>query len=119
MRLPRALAGALLWILASVVGLLGALLCVTIIGLPIGIFLIRRAGRMFSTAVRLMLPSELAHPIEEAKSSAREKTKVGADRGKDTADKAKDTAEKARKAAKKTKKKSKKKRKSLESRLGL
>ena len=112
MRLPRALAGALLWILASVVGLLGALLCVTIIGLPIGIFLIRRAGRMFSTAVRLMLPSGLAHPIEEAKSSAREKGKKGADRGKDT-------AEKAKKAAKKTKKKSRKKRKSLESRLGL
>ena len=116
MRLPRALAGALLWILASVVGLLGALLCVTIIGLPIGIFLIRRAGRMFSTAVRLMLPSGLAHPIEEAKSSAHDKGKKGADSTKDTAGKAKD---KAQKAAKKTKKKSKKKRKSLESRLGL
>ena len=112
MRLLRALAGALLWILASVVGLLGALLCVTIIGLPIGIYLIRLAGRTFSSSVRLMLPKSIAHPVEEAKSSARDKAKSGADR---TKDKAKD----ARKTVKKKAKKGKKKRKSWESRLGL
>lgn len=113
MRLPRALAGALLWILASVVGLLGALLCVTIIGLPIGIFLVRRAGRMFSAAVRLMLPQELAHPIKENRKKAADKVGKAKDRGKDAADKTKDVG-------KLTGKKAKKKRKrSWESRLGL
>src|SRR5690348_4641156 len=106
MRLPRALAGALLWILASVVGLLGALLCVTIIGLPIGIFLIRRAARMFSTSVRMMLPPSLAHPIEEAKRSVRDKGKDSAETTKDNAKQAKD---KVGKKAKKMKKKVKKK----------
>lgn len=102
MRLPRALAGALLWILASVVGLLGALLCVTIIGLPIGIFLVRRAGRMFSAAVRLMLPQELAHPVKENRKKAADKV-----------DKSKDVAKQA------TKKVRKKRKKSWERRLGL
>ena len=37
MRLLRGLLGALLWILASVLGLVGVLLCVTIILLPVGI----------------------------------------------------------------------------------
>jgi divalent metal cation (Fe/Co/Zn/Cd) transporter len=106
MRLPRALAGALLWILASVVGLLGALLCVTIIGLPIGIFLLRRAGRMFSAAVKLMLPSSLAHPLQEAKQSVRDKGKDGAERTKD-------------KAVQVKKKVKKKRKKSWERRLGL
>jgi hypothetical protein len=115
MRLLRALSGALLWILASVVGLVGAILCVTIIGLPIGIFLLRRAGRTFSTAVRLMLPSSLAHPVEEMKKSARDKGEKGADRTKETAGKAKQAPGKV---TKKVKKKAKK-RKSLERRLGL
>ena len=37
MRLIRGLAGALLWLLAAVVGLLGVILCVTVILLPLGI----------------------------------------------------------------------------------
>jgi hypothetical protein len=113
MRLPRALAGAVLWILASVVGLLGALLCVTIIGLPIGIYLMRLAGRSFSTSVRMMLPSSLAHPIEEAKRSVRDKGKDSAETTKDNAKQAKDTVGKNVKKAKK------KKKRSWESRLGL
>ena len=118
MRLPRALAGAVLWILASVVGLLGALLCVTIVGLPIGIYLLRLAGRSFRTSVRMMLPPSLAHPVEEAKRSARAKGKEGAERTKGDVEQAKDNARHATKKVTKTVKK-KKKRKSLERRLGL
>ena len=73
MRLVRAIPGALLWILAAVVGLLGALLCVTVIGLPLGIPLLMGARRMFGSSVRLMLPSHIAHPVKEAKSSGRKK----------------------------------------------
>ena len=112
MRLPRALAGALLWVLASVIGLVGVLLCITIIGLPIGFFLVRRAGRMFSAAVKLMLPEEVAHPISENRKRAAENTK-------DKAASTKDATKKVRKAKKKVTKKAGKKRKSLATRLGL
>ena len=119
MRLLRALVGVVLWILASLVGLVGAILCVTIIGLPIGIFLVRRAGRMFSSAVRLMLPPSLAHPVKEMKKSAQDKSEKGAERTKDTArSTGKKTKELPAEVTKKVKKK-KKKRKSLERRLGL
>ncbi len=37
MRLLRGLPGAVLWILAAVLGLVGVLLCVTIILLPLGV----------------------------------------------------------------------------------
>ena len=40
MRLLRALLGALLWIVASLVGLLGVIACVTLILLPVGIPLV-------------------------------------------------------------------------------
>ncbi len=85
MRLVRAIPGALLWILAAVVGLLGALLCVTVIGLPLGIPLLMGARRMFGSSVRLMLPSHIAHPVKEAKSSGlrkgRKATKQGGKAG--------------------------------------
>ena len=37
MRIPRALLGSLLWILAAVLGLVAVILCVTVILLPLGI----------------------------------------------------------------------------------
>ncbi len=65
MRLLRGLLGALLWIVAGVLGLLGVVLCVTVILLPLGIPLTAFAGRLFGHAVRLMLPRPLAHPVKE------------------------------------------------------
>jgi hypothetical protein len=115
MRLLRGLGGALLWILASVVGLLGVILCVTVIGLPIGIPLVLLARRGFTSSVRLMLPQKLAHPLKEAKGSVRDKASKGTDSTKDTA---KQAGKKAKDATKAVKKKTKKK-KSWERRLGL
>jgi hypothetical protein len=65
MRILRALGAALLWLLAVVIGLVGCLLCITIILLPLGLLLLRLAGQLFSTAARLMLPRPLAHPGKE------------------------------------------------------
>jgi hypothetical protein len=65
MRLLRALPGAVLWIVASVLGLVGVVLCVTVILLPVGIPLMKIAGRMFSHAVQLMLPRAVSHPVDE------------------------------------------------------
>jgi hypothetical protein len=91
MRVLRAVLGALVWILAAVVGLLGALLCVTVIGLPLGIPLLLWARRMFQSAVRLMLPSHVAHPVKATKSSGKRTSKQAATKG-----------EKAKKAGSKT-----------------
>ena len=131
MRLVRAIAGALLWILAAVVGLLGALLCVTVIGLPLGIPLLMGARRMFGAAVRFMLPSHVAHPVKEGKRSSRKEgkkvTKESGKAGKTVSGKAgkaagkvasvtpdaSDLAKKSRKTRKKAGKKARKKTKRL------
>jgi hypothetical protein len=67
MRLLRGLLGALLWILASVVGLLGIITSLTLILLPVGIPLLRLAGRLFGQSTRLFMPPAVAHPARETK----------------------------------------------------
>ena len=67
MRLLRAFAGVLLWILAGVLGLVSLLLCVTIILLPLGIPLFRLSKALFGKSVRLMLPPAVAHPVKETR----------------------------------------------------
>jgi hypothetical protein len=73
MRIVRGLGGALLWILACVVGLLGAVLSVTVILLPIGVPLLLVARKLFGTATRLLMPRAVSHPVEEAGKSVRRK----------------------------------------------
>ena len=70
MRMLRAVPGAGLWIVASVLGLVGVLLCVTVILLPVGIPLVKLAGRFFSRSVQLMLPRALTHPVDELTKAA-------------------------------------------------
>jgi hypothetical protein len=70
MRVLRALSGAILWILATVLGLVSVILCVTVVLLPIGFPLLLLAGRLFGRAVRLFMPPEAAHPFKESKKSA-------------------------------------------------
>jgi hypothetical protein len=73
MRLLRAMAGALLWIGAALVGLVGCLLCLTLVLLPLGLPLLALARRMFTASVRFMLPRNVAHPGREARRAARRK----------------------------------------------
>lgn len=80
MRILRGLLGALLWILAAVLGLVGAILCVTVILLPLGIPLLGQARRLFTKAVRLMLPPAMAHPVKEAGKTAEKKKRKAAAR---------------------------------------
>jgi hypothetical protein len=70
MRLLRGIPGAVLWILAAVLGLVGLLLCATVILLPLGIPLVKLAGRLFSRSVQLMLPRAVAHPVAELTKAA-------------------------------------------------
>jgi hypothetical protein len=65
-RFLRGLLGVLLWLVASVVGLLGVVCCVTLILLPVGFLLLRVAGRSYRRSVALMLPRAVSHPADEA-----------------------------------------------------
>ena len=61
----RWLGAGLLWILAGVVGLLGALLSITIILLPIGIPLLWLARKLGGMAGALVVPKAVRHPVQE------------------------------------------------------
>ncbi len=65
MRPIRGLLGVLLWIGAALLGLVGLLLCITVILLPVGIPVVKLAGRFFARSVQLMLPRAMAHPVGE------------------------------------------------------
>lgn len=100
MRLLRGLLGGLLWILAGVVGLLGAVLCVTVILLPLGLPLLGLARRLFGQSMRLVLPRTVTHPADELKKSARKKKDKVASATPDVD--TKKVRKRARKAKKKT-----------------
>jgi len=95
------LLGALLWILAAVLGLVGLVMCVTVILLPLGIPVLGLAGRLFTHAVRLMLPRSLAHPIDElTKTTVKKGRKIRSV----SSDAVADTTKKARRAVRKQRK---------------
>jgi hypothetical protein len=86
-RVLRALAGVLLWIVAALVGLIGALLSVTLILLPVGIPLLFLAKKLFTTSVQLMMPRKLAHPVKELGKQSRKKGRAAKDAGADVSKK--------------------------------
>jgi hypothetical protein len=57
-----------------VLGLVAAILCVTLILLPLGIPMLMLSRRLFTQAVRLMLPRAMAHPAKALGDSAQRKT---------------------------------------------
>jgi hypothetical protein len=57
----------LLWIGASLLGLVAVLLCVTVILLPVGIPMLMLSRRMFTRSVALMLPRAMSHPLDESR----------------------------------------------------
>ena len=65
MKILRRLLGALLWVLAGLLALVGLLLCVTLILLPFGVPVLNYARRLWAWAVRLMLPRMFTHPVQE------------------------------------------------------
>lgn len=108
MRLLRGLLGTLLWIVAALLGLVGVVLCVTVILLPLGIPLTVLAGRLFAHAVRLMLPRQLAHPVREVTKTTDDLAKATRKKGRKirstSSDAVASTTKKARKAMRKQRK---------------
>ena len=85
MRLLLGLLGVLLWILASLLGLVDLVLCVPVVAF---------AGRLITRAVQLMLPRSVAHPVKEVrKTTKKEGRKVSSA----VSDAAGDVAKKGRK----------------------
>jgi hypothetical protein len=108
MRLLRGLLGALLWILASLVGLLGVIACVTLILLPVGIPLVMLARRLFGKSVRLFLPPAVAHPAKETRKRGRERREAAGKLGKKARRKVADKTPSVKLDPKAAKKKTKK-----------
>lgn len=107
MRLIRGIGGAVLWIGASLLGLVAVIMCVTVILLPIGIPLLRLAGKSYGSATRLMLPRAIAHPIKESKKGLKDKGSNAKDAAPDVSPSklSKGSKKVKKKVAKKTKKK--------------
>ena len=80
----RALAGALLWLLAGILGLVGAICCVTIILLPVGIPVLALARKLFAYSMVFFLPRKVRHPVDELKKSAGSKASDAVDSVKDS-----------------------------------
>jgi len=105
MRILRGLGGAVLWLLATVLGLVAVILCVTVILLPLGLPLLGLARRMFTNGVRLMLPRAVAHPVKSLDKGGKDKGRKAKGAVSDVAAK---TSTKARRAAKTAGRKTKK-----------
>jgi hypothetical protein len=101
MRLLRGVGGAGLWIVASLLGLVGVVLCVTVILLPVGIPLLKTAGGLYRHAVQLMLPRALAHPVNELGKAAKKRDRKIRSSASDALG---DTTKHTRKAARKMRK---------------
>jgi hypothetical protein len=84
MRLLRALLGSLLWILAGVVGLLGVLLCITVILLPLGVPLLFLARKLFAYSMTFFLPRTMRHPARELGRKSRQAGEKAARTGRRT-----------------------------------
>jgi hypothetical protein len=83
MKPMRWVAGALVWLVAGLLGAVGFLLSVTIVLLPLGVPVLMLARRLFSLSVRLVLPRAAAHPMQEARKRARTMTTGAVERGRD------------------------------------
>lgn len=71
MRLLRGLAGVLLWVVALLLALVAAVLCVTLLLIPLGLPLLGYARRLFAFSVRLMFPRTTARSAQAKESTAR------------------------------------------------
>lgn len=108
MRALRILLGSLLWIVAGLVMLLGAILSVTVILLPVGIPLIMLGRRLMQGAMALFLPRGVRHPVDEGKKSAQDLAGGLADRFKSAVPGRGGLGKKANKKAKRAWKKTRK-----------
>ncbi|GAB7005557.1 hypothetical protein JCM18899A_30300 [Nocardioides sp. AN3] len=107
MKALRWLGASLLSLVGGLLGLVGALLCVTIILAPLGIPILFLARRLFRTAGDLVIPRKVRHPLEAlsdaASDSTSDVTKTVGKKGKAARKQSKRATRKVTKKAKKAK----------------
>lgn len=120
MKMLRWFGAGLVAVVAVVLGLLGVILCVTLVLLPLGIPVLMLARRVFAVAGRMVVPRAVRHPVDELDKSGnaavgklKRKVGKGAKSGADSAHSAgKSAAKRGKKAAKRGEKVTKRGRKS-------
>jgi len=108
MKALRWLGASLLGLLGGVVGLVGALLCVTLILAPVGIPLLFLARRLFRGAAALVVPRSVRHPVESLEQAAKDAVPSGKS-GKKLSKKARKSGKKMSKKARKSGRRARKK----------
>lgn len=78
MLLLRGLGASLLWIAAGVVGLLGVILCATVILIPLGIPVLMLAKRLFMYSMSVLVPGKVKHPVETLERTAGKRSREAA-----------------------------------------
>ena len=103
MRALRWAGACLLGLLGGLLGLVGVVLCVTVLLAPLGIPVLFLARRLFRTAGQLVVPRRVRHPVEAlqnaASSAAEDLGDAGRKRGRRARRKVAKTAKKAKKRA--------------------
>lgn len=79
MRALRWTGASLLMLLAGLLGLVGGLLCITLILLPLGIPLLFLARKLFRAAGALVVPRQVRHPVKEGRRKASDLKSGGSD----------------------------------------
>ena len=72
MKTMRWTGASLLGLLGGLLGLVGVILCATLILLPLGIPVVMLSRRLFKSAGQLVVPRPVRHPVEHLKDSASE-----------------------------------------------
>ena len=88
MKALRWAGASLLGLLGGILGLVGVILCATLILLPLGIPVLFLAKRLFKSAGQLTVPRALRHPVQELKGSSASSASSGASGVKEATSKA-------------------------------
>jgi hypothetical protein len=90
MRALRWTGAGLLALLAGILGLVGVILCVTLVLMPLGIPVLFLAKRLFKTAGQLAVPRAVRRPVDELGRRGSKMTKKAGRTGRKAAAKAAD-----------------------------
>jgi hypothetical protein len=102
MKALRWMLACLVWLLSGLVGLVGVVLCVTLILAPLGIPLLFVARRLFKLGGQLVVPRAVRHPIDTLQGAGSDAADTARKRGKKAG---KDAGKAGKKAGKKARKK--------------
>ena len=66
MKALRMLGATLVWVVAALLGLVGGLLCLTIILIPLGVPVLILSAKIFAIGTAMVVPRSVRHPMNSA-----------------------------------------------------